>query len=215
MDSGNLFRPIYHVLAADLRNFIARTASVLTTPIIQLVDRDPISLDVGKPVSDAAGILASGRFHHLPIVEGENLVGMISAADILKVNAALLDEDDSVTSAYIDARYSLRDVMTEDPITISDRGTVADAAKTLSAGGFHSLPIVNRENHLVGVVTTTDLINHILEAPATVSSSPETQPRLQALERVYTAAQHYLHSGLAESEHTRLERALEMAREVD
>ena len=188
---------------------------MLATPIIQLIDRDTISLDVSKPVSEAARILSSGRFHHLPIVDDKNLVGVISAADILRVNAALLDEDDSITTAFIDARYSLRDVMTEDPITISDRGTVGDAAKTLSAGGFHSLPIVNNENHLVGVITTTDLINHMLEAPPKATPSPETQSRLQALEQVYTAAQHYLHSGQAETEHARLERAIEMARSID
>ncbi len=193
----------------------AKEDSLLSTPIIQLVDRDPIALDIAKPVSDAARILASGTFHHLPIVDGKNLVGVISAADLLRVNAALLDEDDSVTTAFIDARYSLRDVMTDDPITISDRGTVGDAAKTLSAGGFHSLPIVNQENHLVGVVTTTDLINHMLEAPAKADPSPGMTQRLQALERVYSAAQHYLHSGLAETEHARLERAIETAREVD
>ncbi len=188
---------------------------MLSTPIIQLVDRDPIALDVSESVSAAAGILSSGRFHHLPIIDGKNLVGMISASDILKINAALLDEDDSVTTAFIDARYNLRDVMTKDPITISDRGTVGDAAKTLSAGGFHSLPIVNQENHLIGVITTTDLVNHMLEGPVNAASSSETNRRLEALERVYTAVQHYLRSGLAESEHARLERAIEMAREAD
>ena len=38
----------------------------------------------------------------------------------------------------------------------------------------------------------------MLEAPGKQAPSPDLQRRLKALEQVYSAAQHYLHSGLAE-----------------
>ena len=41
---------------------------------------------------------------------------------------------------------------------------------------------------------------------------PNLEQRLEQLERVFKAAKLYLHSGLAESEHARLERAIEAAR---
>lgn len=185
----------------------------LSTPIIQLLDRDPIFLDVSQKVSDAIRLLTSPRFNHLPIVDGKKLVGMISSTDIIKLNATLLDKDDPVTVAFLDRQYGLEDVMEGNVITVSDRATIEDAAQSLSAGGFHGLPVVNADDELVGVITTTDLINYMLAAPPKPALAPAVERRLKKLEAVFSAAQQYVHSGLAEQEHSRLELALEAARE--
>jgi len=183
----------------------------LSTPILQIIDRDPITVDVKQKVSDAARALSTERFHHLPILNGRRLVGMLSAMDLLKLNASVTGDPDAVTSDFIDRHYRLEDVMQKDVITVSDRATVGDAARALSAGGFHAVPVVDVRDNLFGVVTTTDLVAHMLEAPAQALPAAEQQ-RLQLLERVYQAAQHYLHSGMAAQEHTRLERAIEAVR---
>jgi CBS domain-containing protein len=183
----------------------------LSTPILQIIDRDPISLDVKQKVSDAAHALSTERFHHLPIVDGRRLVGMLSATDLLRLNTSMTGDPDTVTPDFIDRHYRLEDVMQKDLITVSDRATVGDAAKALSAGGFHAVPVVDAREHLVGLVTTTDLVAHMLEAPPQAMPAAAEQ-RLQLLERVYQAAQHYLHSGMGAQEHTRLERAIEAVR---
>ena len=102
--------------------------------------------------------------------------------------------------------------MRTDLVTVSDRATVAEAAQRLSAGGFHSLPIVDQHEHLRGLVTSTDLIEFLLETPIERPLPADLEQRLEQLERVFKAAKLYLHSGLAESEHARLERAIEAAR---
>ena len=82
----------------------------------------------------------------------------------------------------------------------------------LSAGGFHSVPVVDHDNNLVGIVTTTDLIGHMLEGADDEALPPEVEERLRVLERVLKAVQSYLHSGQAMIEHERLEKVLEEAR---
>jgi len=184
----------------------------LSTPIVQIIDRDPIVVDVNQKVSDAARALSTERFHHLPVVDGETLVGMLSATDMLKLNASQMEGDDSATLAFLDRHYRLEDIMQQSVITVSHFATVADAAQMLSAGGFHAVPVVDAKDRLIGIVTTTDLIGHMLEAAPNADLPAAAAQRLKLLEHVLSAAQHFLHSGMASQEHTRLERAIEAAR---
>jgi hypothetical protein len=61
-------------------------------------------------------------------------------------------------------------------------------------------------------VTSTDLIEFLLETPIEQPLPADLERRLEKLERVFKAAELYLHSGLDASEHARLERAIEAAR---
>jgi CBS-domain-containing membrane protein len=187
---------------------------MLSTPIIQLIDRDPVSIDIGQKLSDAFRILLAGRIHHLPVVSNDVLVGMLSTSDMLELKSTALIGDDAASAEYLDRYHTIESAMSKDVLTVSHRATVADAARQLSAGGFHSLPVVDQDNSLVGIVTTTDLIRHILEAPPKPDLPDNLKRQMQALERVRKAAQAFLHSGMAATEHQKLERALEAARGI-
>ena len=102
--------------------------------------------------------------------------------------------------------------MVKNVIPLSERATVGDAAKLLSMGGFHALPVTALNGNLIGIVTTTDLISHMLEAPRGGTLPKEVEERLQSLEKVYEAARNYLLSGMAITEHEQLERVVEEAR---
>lgn len=191
---------------------LARFAVPLTTPIIQLIDRKPVTVEIDQRVSDAWRILMSGRIHHLPVVRGRKLVGLLRTSDMLELGAASLVSGDAASLELLDRIHKLDDLMSKQIIRVSDRATVAEAARQLSAGGFHSLPVVDRGDELVGIVTTTDLINHMLDATPKLDLDSPTAGHLRALEQVYKAAQAYLHSGMAAQEHARLEAALDAVR---
>ncbi len=74
--------------------------------------------------------------------ERRQLVGVIPMRDLL-----LADED-----------TLLRDIMTRDVISVSPFDDAATALRTLSGRGFTSLPVVDAQNHLLGVVRATQLL---------------------------------------------------------
>ena len=181
----------------------------LDTPVTHIMVTDPITVGVGQTISDVCRALSSERFHHLPVLEAGKLVGMISVSDLLEHGLAGADAE---TTSIFDRNLTISKLMHNDVITLSHRATIGEAARLLSAGGFHAVPVIDEHEHLRGLATSTDLIGFMLEAPPASATAPEVESRLKTLERVFKAAELYLHSGLAESEHARLERAIEAAR---
>lgn len=179
------------------------------TPITNIMVPDPITVDIGQGLADVRRALSSERFHHLPVLDGKKLVGVISITDLAKLN---LDEPEPDKNEFLDRHFSISDVMQSDVITISHRATIEEAAQMLSAGGFHALPITDHDDNLRGLVTSTDLINFLLERSPEPGVPTDVLERLTVLEAVLKAAELYLLSGHAETEHTRLEQRIAAAR---
>ncbi len=172
---------------------------------------DPVTIGAKERASKARRLFKSGRLHHLPVVDDDRLVGIITSADLLKLY--LLDE---ASDSRVDV--AVEKIMQPDPITLSDDATLRDAAEKLSGGGFHSLPVTDIDRRLVGIVTSTDLIDHLLKSIPTgdgtlTEESPQSlMLRLNLLEQVYKAAELFERSGHAEREHAVLLKALEAVR---
>ncbi len=115
-----------------------------------------------KP-SDVRKLLAAHDWHHVPVLSGEKLVGMISATDMLKMTFTAYGSDDRSFDAYLDHEFSIDKIMTTDLVTVKATQTIRDAARTLGQGKFSSLPVVDDDGLCVGLVTTTDLIHHLEE----------------------------------------------------
>ncbi len=128
-------------------------------PITSIMTKDVRTAHLGNSLSDVRMMLAEGLFHHVPIVSGEKLIGLVSSTDILRVGyGTTASEIDST----LDHTARLEDVMQKMPITISSTGTVREAAEKLANGHFHSLAVVEEDDKLVGMVTSTDLITYLL-----------------------------------------------------
>ena len=129
-------------------------------PISKIMSTDVQTINTTQKVSDARKIMADGGFHHLPVVSGKKLVGLITASDILGISVEGVGSDQRSMDAYIDHQFSVEGVMKKDLRTIGEGGTIRQAADLLADGDLHALPVIDGEN-LVGIVTSTDLIRYL------------------------------------------------------
>lgn len=129
-------------------------------PISQLMARDPITVHTQQSLSDVRKLIAEHGVHHVPVVSGKKLVGLVSANDLLRLCYGDPSQvDRRAADATLDA-MTLRDAMVEDLATIQHKEPIKRAAELLSTGKFHSLPVLDGED-LVGIVTSTDLIRFL------------------------------------------------------
>ena len=132
-------------------------------PISKIMSRNVITAHHGDPLSKVRALVREHRVHHIPVVNGDQLVGIIAWSDILRVSFGdAFNTDERTVDATLDHTLTLEQVMKKDPVTLAETGTVREAAEILANSDFHSLPIVNGHK-LVGMITTTDLIKYLLD----------------------------------------------------
>ena len=131
-------------------------------PITNLMTTDVVTVQKGEPVSKAKKLLADSGFHHLPVLDGDKLVGMISSIDIMRLSFEAYNTDERTMDVVLDKTFVLEEVMETELITISYKDTVRRAVNLLSGGNFHSLPVIGENENLKGIVTSTDLIRYLM-----------------------------------------------------
>ncbi len=130
-------------------------------PIRSLMTEDVETVQVGDSMSSVRRLMMKGDFHHVPVMDGTDLVGIISSRDLVRLGFALVgDTSDGIDSA-LDRHYSLEKEMVTDLVTLRLDESIQTAVDLLGDGNPHSVLIVNKEDSLVGIVTNIDLLEYL------------------------------------------------------
>jgi CBS domain-containing membrane protein len=130
-------------------------------PISKIMTANPATAPHGTALSEVRNQMTELQCHHMPVVSGDELEGMISSTDLLRVTYEY-DEDPRQSNAVLDHARSVEDVMQPSVVTVSPKDIVRSAAQIFSETSFHALPVYEH-GALVGIVTTTDIINYLIE----------------------------------------------------
>jgi len=133
--------------------------------INRIMTLDPVTVGPEDSIATARKLMQAHDIHHLPVVDAGVLVGIFSASDLFKLYPFHKPGQAS-------ENIKVGQLMDPEPITVDIFADLIDVARILNSGSFHALPVVEAGNALVGIVTTTDLINHLLmQIPRTAAGS--------------------------------------------
>ncbi len=95
---------------------------------------------------------------HMPVVDADRkLVGIISDRDLRRPE--WVDEAPDLSHIYnLDDNLSVGDLMTRNVMVAHTYDTIAKATKTLTQHRFGALPVLNKEEDLVGMLSSVDLL---------------------------------------------------------
>jgi len=130
---------------------------VRDTPISQVMTMSVRTAGLGEKLSDVRHMMVEGTFHHMPIVDGERLVGILSARDLIQISRGRTATD----NASLDACSTIAEAMQTDLVTMQSDDSVERAIDLLSDGAVHSVLVLDGNEHLVGIVTNIDLLDYL------------------------------------------------------
>lgn len=152
------------VTLGDREDSKNRTIMSKNEPISSIMTSQVVSITPDSSLHEADRIFSQRKFRHIPVVRGDELVGMLSLTDLLRLSFA--DQFSEETEAPVDtAVYNMltvSQIMMAAPVVVEADQTIAEVAKTFSTREFHALPVV-KGSELVGIVTTTDLMRYLVE----------------------------------------------------
>ena len=122
-------------------------------PLSHVITTNLKSVQISQKMSEVHRLVVENQIHHVPVVDGRRLVGMISTTDIIRLNITVSNADD----------WTIWKVMKKNLVTIEINDSERKAAHLLSDGMFHSLPVIDKDNNLIGIITSTDLIRYLAE----------------------------------------------------
>ena len=94
---------------------------------------------------------------HLPVLDGAQLVGMLSDRDLRRPD--WVDEAPDLSHDYqLDDHLSVGDLMSRHPISVHTYDNLEKACALINEHGFGALPVLDKGNHLVGIISKADLI---------------------------------------------------------
>jgi len=154
-----------------------RVRHIMTTTVV--------SIGVHEPITELLRLFATHPFHHVPVVDGLKLKGIISSADLLKLDDFVPKSGSLDSATLLNDRFKIATMMRRPVIAAKLDDTIADAAARMSSHGVHALAVVDENSHLAGIVTTTDIMQALLHGMGRKRSTSENNDgsrRLNELE---------------------------------
>jgi len=132
-------------------------------PVSEIMSQNLVTVTTNSDLVSAEELFKKHRIRHIPVVSGKEIVGMLSYTDLLRISFAdAVDENEESVDTMVYNMFTISQVMVRDVVSISSETTIKEVAQFLASKEFHALPVVDN-GELVGIVTTTDLINYLLE----------------------------------------------------
>lgn len=131
-------------------------------PVSTIMTKNVVKLNLKDDLTKAEALFKKNKIRHIPVVNGNRVIGMLSYTDLLRISFVDAVDDDEVIDATVYNLFTVEQVMAKNLVTISPETTIKEAAEILSSKEFHALPVVLGDL-LVGIVTTTDLIKYLID----------------------------------------------------
>ena len=133
-------------------------------PVSRIMTEAVVAIEYDRPVSEVLDCFLHYPIHHLPVVRDGRLVGMLSSADVMKLQ--FFAPQGTVERAdYLNQRLTIEQLMCAPRVVLNASTSLAEASERLIEAGVHAAPVGDEVDRVIGIVTTTDIMRSLLHGP--------------------------------------------------
>jgi CBS domain-containing protein len=120
--------------------------------VARLMSTDLETVGPDTLVEDAAGQMQDGGVSSLVVVDDDgHLLGILTTTDFVDIVARSKPKAQTTVERY----------MTTDVVTTDAQASIREVADIMLEHGFHHLPVVDDDEGVIGIISTTDLAAYI------------------------------------------------------
>jgi acetoin utilization protein AcuB len=139
------------------------------------INRDNLS-------AEALALMKKHAIRHIPVVDGDQLIGLVTENDLRQV----------MLSSLLDA-IKVEQIMIKNPVTVGPKDSLEEAARLIYRFKIGGLPVVD-QGRLVGILTTPDILAAFIQFMGVLQASSRLEIKLaerpQAFEEASGVIQH-------------------------
>jgi acetoin utilization protein AcuB len=146
----------------------------------QIMSQKIVTIAPDKRVGQALKLMQKHRIRHVPVLEGDRMVGWITSRDLREVLLASMLEE-----------IKVGDVMVQAPLSVTPDTEVEEAARLIHEHKIGGMPVMEGDK-LVGVITMLDLISAFITMLGLLKSSSRLDLLLENRSEALDAATRFI-----------------------
>jgi acetoin utilization protein AcuB len=124
----------------------------------QIMTTGVVTVELDDKLVHVKDLFDHHRFHHLLVIDGKQLCGVVSDRDLLKAMSPNLGTIAETAKDLATLEKRVHQIMTRKPIVLREDSSVDDAIRLFNKHRISCLPVVDSENKPIGIVTWRDLL---------------------------------------------------------
>ena len=127
----------------------------------EIMIKEVTTLGRNEELSLADDIMSLGRIRHLPVVDGEKIVGIISQRDLFRASlASAMGFGEKAKKEFLKT-VVVKEIMVNEVVTVSPDTDIKEAGRIMLGKKIGCLPVVENDK-LAGIVTETDILRQCI-----------------------------------------------------
>jgi acetoin utilization protein AcuB len=122
-----------------------------------------ITVSSNCPLPEAYWLMIENKIRRLPVMDNSKLIGIVTLENLRRINPISVAGLDILHINEMLAKLPVRQLMTENPITISPTASLIEAARMMLKHKISALPVLDG-GELVGIITESDIFCAFVES---------------------------------------------------
>lgn len=140
--------------------------------------KDPVTISEDTSMIKAIHIMKERRFRRLPVVAAGRLVGMVTDRDLKEAAPSKATTLDVHELYYLLAELQVKEIMSHNPLSVSQDDTVEHAAQIMLDHTISGLPVVDTQGKVVGIITQSDVFRAFMDITGVLQGGVQFALRL-------------------------------------
>lgn len=149
----------------------------LTQAVGEIINREPVTVSGDQTIQQAAKAMTEAGVSSVMVIDAQSkLMGIITDRDLRS----------RVIADGLDYASNVKSIMTSDPETVSESAAMDEVLAAMLDKHVHHLPVMNQQQQLVGMVTTSDLVQMQISHPIYLLGRIKKANQLEQLKKCST-----------------------------